>query len=313
MIESTQDYADRSIGEEALEVHSVEKQWLSRHERSIFMLPPVLVVLCLTIFPLIASLGFSFFSYTFINGFRFVGLDNWARLFTDDHFFAVAKNTLLYVGVGVPVQYVMGLILALVLNQQLRGQRFFRLLFLLPMMLSPVSVAFITGRMMFNEAQGPINHFLRTVGLPIVPWLTSGPLAYLTVILVDSWQWIPFMMLLLLAGLQTIPHEIKEAASLEGTSQQIFWRITFPLLLPWSITAILLRSVEMLKIVDIIVVMTNGGPGIATESLTLYAYQEGIVNLDLGYASVIAYTLLIFTVIVSTIFLLIVKRTNAKM
>ena len=207
-------------------------------------------------------------------------------------------NTALYVVVGVPLQYCIGLVLAVVLNEEIRARNFLRVLFLVPMMLSPVAVSFVVGRLLFNEALGPINQMLLGLGLDPVPWMSSNSLAFLTVILVDTWQWAPFMMLLLLAGLQSIDDEVLEAAELDTRSSwQSFWRVTFPLLLPWTITAILIRTVEMLKIVDLIVVLTNGGPGIATESLTLYAYRIGVVNFDLGYASVLAFTLLILTIV----------------
>jgi len=163
--------------------------------------------------------------------------------------------------------------------------------------------------MTFNESQGPINDILAYAHIGPVHWLTQFPTAFITIALVDSWQWTPFMLLLLLAGLQGIPTEVMEAAKLDARSSwQVFRYVTFPLLLPWTVSAILLRSVEMLKIIDLVVVITGGGPGIATESLTFYAYQTGIRNLDLGYASTISYTLLVLTVIVATIFLLAIRQ-----
>jgi len=117
------------------------------------------------------------------------------------------------------------------------------------------------------------------------------------------------MLLILLAGLQALPEEVLEAGRIDTRSDwQAFWRVTFPLLLPWSVTAILIRSIEMLKIVDVIVVLTGGGPGIATESMTLYAYRIGVVNFDLGYASALAFTLLAFAVLAATVFLAILRR-----
>jgi len=290
--------------------------WLGRRERLIFIGPPVALVIGLAIFPLLSSLGLSLVYWDFANpdaGVRWAGLSHWARLFEDEHFHYVARTTILYMVVAVPLQYVLGLVLALVLNEELRARRFFRAFFLLPMMLSPVAIAFIVGRMMFNEAMGPINDLLRHLSLSPVMWLTSGPLAVLTIILVDTWQWTPFMMLLLLAGLQSLPVEVMEAARLDGRSAwHVFWRITFPLLMPWTVTTLLLRSLEMLKIVDVVTVLTNGGPGIATESLTLYAYRVGLVNFDLGYASAIAYTLLIFAIVSSLAFLAVLRRWVAR-
>ena len=287
--------------------------WLDRHAGLVFLLPPVVLVIVMAIFPLFMSLGLAFVHWDIANpdaGIRWAGGAHWLRLLTDDHFHKVLWNTALYVVVGVPLQYCIGLVLAVVLNEEIRARNFLRVLFLVPMMLSPVAVSFVVGRLLFNEALGPINQMLLGLGLDPVPWMSSNSLAFLTVILVDTWQWAPFMMLLLLAGLQSIDDEVLEAAELDTRSSwQSFWRVTFPLLLPWTITAILIRTVEMLKIVDLIVVLTNGGPGIATESLTLYAYRIGVVNFDLGYASVLAFTLLILT-IVATLGMLFALRTQ---
>ena len=263
--------------------------WFDRHAGLVFLLPPLVLVIVMAIFPLFMSLGLAFVYWDFANpaaGIRWAGGDHWLRLLGDEHFHKVLWNTALYVIIGVPLQYGIGLVLAVVLNEEMRARNFFRVLFLVPMMLSPVAVAFVVGRLLFNEALGPINQMLLGLGLDPVPWMSSNSLAFLTVILIDTWQWAPFMMLLLLAGLQSIDDEVLEAAELDTRSSwQSFWRITFPLLLPWTITAILIRTVEMLKIVDLIVVLTNGGPGIATESLTLLAYRTGVVNFDLGYGS----------------------------
>src|SRR5690606_37990657 len=124
-------------------------------------------------------------------------------------------------------------------------QNWLRILFLVPMMLSPVVVAFIVGRVMFNEAVGPINAGLVALGLPAVPWLTNSVSAFVTVLIVDTWQWVPFFMLVLLAGLSAVSDEVEDAARLDTISDfQAFWRVTFPMLAPWSVTAIVIRSIE---------------------------------------------------------------------
>jgi multiple sugar transport system permease protein len=290
----------------------VVSSWLSRHEGTFFVLLPAGVVLLLAIFPLLTSLVLSFGYWDYLNpegGFQFVGLQNWARLFSDDIFRHVALNTIGYVLIGVPLQYVLGLILALALNQQIRGRLFFRVFFLIPMMLSPVAVAYMVGRLMFNQAQGPINYLLGLAGIPGPPWLTSPPLAFITVVIVDSWQWVPLVALILLVGLQSRPVDVLEAARMEARSDwQVFWHVTMPLLLPWSITAVLLRAVELLKIIDVPKVFTNGGPGIATESLTQYAYVVGLNNFDLGYGSAISYVLLVLAVVLGTVLLWAFRR-----
>jgi multiple sugar transport system permease protein len=278
----------------------------------VFLAPGIALVLALSIFPLLMSLSLTFVYWDMANpmsGIRFAGFNHWARLFSDEHFFSVLRNTILYVVIGIPVQFGLGLALARALDRQIRARNFLRVFFLVPMMMSPVVIAFIVGRVMFNEAVGPINASLNAIGIPSVPWLTNSAMAFATVLIVDTWQWTPFFMLVLLAGLSALPQEVEEAARLDTTSDsQAFWRVVFPMLAPWSITAILIRSIEMLKIVDVIVVLTNGGPGIATESLTLYAYRTGVVNFDLGYAAALSFTLLFLAGASATILLLLTRR-----
>lgn len=299
--------------------------------RRVFLSPAVIVLLLLSIFPLLWSLGMSF---TDIQrgatvteaGTGFLGLDfnltarNYARMVEDQRLHTAALNTLFYVFVGVAVQYVIGFALALVLHQNFFGRNIVRVIFLMPMMMTPVAAAY-TGRMMFDSSVSPLAQFLRTISgwlsleRPIVaPWLTDGDWARFTVMLIDSWQWIPFMILLLLAGLQAIPDELYEAARVDGaTSWQLFWRITFPILLPLSATAVLIRGLEIFKIIDIIVVTTGGGPGSATESLTMYIFKTALTFGNLGYASAISYILLLLVIIFALVFLFVVRRLSAQM
>ncbi len=289
---------------------------LDRFAPAFFLLPPITLVVVLAVFPLVMSLGLSFVNWNISNpaaGIVFVGLANWVRLLGDAHFQRVLLNTLLYVLIGVPLQYGLGLALAVILNSEIRARNLLRTLFLLPMMLSPVAVSLVVGKILFNEDVGPINDMLTHLGLDPVPWLTDGTTAFVTVLIVDTWQWTPFMMLLLLAGLQAIPDDVVEAAEIDAKSErQAFWHVVFPLLLPWSVAALLIRSIEMLKIVDVVVVLTNGGPGIATEPVTLYAYRTGVQNFDLGYASTIAYALLIIATVGATIFMRLLRQSVAR-
>jgi multiple sugar transport system permease protein len=289
-----------------------------RHSvRHMFVLPGVALVLALAIFPLVMSIGLSFVYWDIANpvqGIRWAGLNHWSRLFSDSHFHTVLGNTLLYVFVGIPVQFGLGLALARAIDRQRRQGNVLRVLFLVPMMLSPVVVAFVVGRVLFNETVGPINMGLAAIGISPVPWLTSRTMAFATVLIVDTWQWTPFFMLIMLAGLSSLPVEVEEAARLDTASDfQAFWRVTFPMLLPWAVTAIVIRSIEMLKIVDVIVVITNGGPGVATESLTLYAYRTGIVNFDLGYAAVLAFSLLLVAIALASLIILPTRPLIARL
>ena len=183
------------------------------------------------------------------------------------------------------------------------------------MMVTPVAAAYI-GRMLFDTRISPQAHLQRVLsdvtGLDIsIPWLGDGFWATVAIILIDSWQWIPFMTLLLLAGMQGIPEDIYEAARVDGaTSFQILRKITFPILLPISITVILIRGLEIFKIIDVIVVTTGGGPGSATESLTMYIFDTALTFGNFGYAAAISFALLVLVIIFATLFLSLGRRVR---
>jgi multiple sugar transport system permease protein len=297
--------------------------------KQVFLLPAVLLLITLVIFPLLWSLGISFTDIQRggalregggLLGFGFeLTLRNYARLLVDERFHIAARNTLFFVLLGVSIQYVVGLALALVLDQPFRGRNLARVVFLLPMMTTPVAVGYL-GRMFFDPSRSPIAHLLRTVpgwfgADPIfVPWLTNPAYARWTIVLIESWQWTPFMTLLLLAGLQAIPRELYEAARVDGASAlQIFRSIVFPLLLPISVTAILIRGLEIFKIIDIITVSTGGGPGSATESLTMYVFRTALTFGNYGYAAAIAFVLLALVVVFTTGFLGLARLITPRM
>jgi multiple sugar transport system permease protein len=198
---------------------------------------------------------------------------------------------------------ILGFSLALILNRDMRGQRFFRVLFLLPMMSTPVAVGYMF-RMILNSQWGPMNHFLSLLGIPAVGWMDNPAISLFSVVLIDAWEWTPFMFLALLAGLQALPVEPYESAVTDGASKlQLFRYVTLPLLSPVIVAASLLRSIDAFKIFDIIYVTTGGGPGTTSETVTMYAQTIGMRYLSLGYASAIAFTLLMAVVLVATIFI----------
>lgn len=320
-----------------------ERESLSRELREdtifkrLFLSPAVIILLVLSIFPLLWSLGVSFTNFqrnaaqqaaqaagtAEPSGFLGLGFDltlaNYQRVLTDEHLHVTARNTLIYVFLGVTIQYVFGLGLAALLNQDFRGRTFFRLVFILPMMITPVAAAYL-GRMMFERAPpSALSQLLTTIGRPLgnpnltIPWFTDPGWAPITMVIIDSWQWIPFMILLLLAGMQAIPDEIYEAARVDGANGwQQFWGITFPILLPISLTAILIRGLELFKLVDIVRVTTGGGPGIATEPLVMYVFRTALDFGNFGYAAAISYILLILVVLFSTMFLTFSRRIQKQ-
>lgn len=281
-------------------------------EKWVFLLPAVILVLVLSIFPFLFSIGLTFSTWELSrpgSSIEFSGLTNFQRMATDHRFWNAVKNTLIFVVISVPVQYLIGLGLAILLNQDIRFSKFFRVLFFIPFMLSPVVISWVIGKMLLNETQGPLNHFLTTLRLPPVPWLSTYETALASLVMVDAWHSVPFMMILLLAGLQSLPVEPYEAAKIDGASNwQCFRYLTWPMLLPVSITVLILRSIATFKIADVILVMTGGGPGDSTESLTVYAYRVGVKNVDIGYATAMSQVLLWMVVIYVVIFIAMTRR-----
>jgi multiple sugar transport system permease protein len=209
----------------------------------------------------------------------------------------------------VPTQLVIGMVIALCLNNITYGRKFFRTWFLMPLMVSPVVVAFVVGKMLFQEDIGPINEMLRALGFKGIPWFTDSFWAMVALIIIDVWQWSSFMVLMLMAGLQGVPPDLHEAASVDGaTAWQSFWRITLPLLMPIMITALLIRIIDAFKVVDIIMTLTGGGPGQSTESVTLAIYRIGVKGGDLAFGSSQAYFLLLIMLIFGGAFIYMTRR-----
>lgn len=279
-----------------------------------FIWPAFLVVLIVALFPLIYSLTISFQSMRLVppRPPRFVGLDNYADLLTQARFWATVWTTATIVFLSVSIQYVLGFAIALALFARVPGERLFRVVFLLPMLMAPIAVALV-GRMLFHSTVGPINHLFTVLGLPNLPFLTDSNWAMGAIIVVEVWQWTPFVILMMLAGLQTLPAEVFEAANLENASPwQQFWGITFPMLLPISAAVIFIRIIESFKIIDTVFVLTGGGPGIATETLTLFAYQEGFKKFNLGYTSALSFLFLIVIILFGVIYLAVLRPQLEK-
>lgn len=216
-------------------------------------------------------------------------------------------TTLVYVFGGVAFQYGLGLVLAYLCAQDLRGKRFFRVVFLLPMMITPVGIAY-TFRILMDLGKGPFAPVWRALGLSEVSWVNDPWGARVAVMIGDVWQWTPFLFVVLLAAIESQPEELLEAALVDGASRwQAFWTITWPQILPVSSTAVLIRLIEAFKIVDLPNVLTNGGPGTATESLTLHAYMAWR-TLDIGGSAAVAYTLLFVVTFVTVSYVQLVHR-----
>jgi multiple sugar transport system permease protein len=215
--------------------------------------------------------------------------------------------TLIMVFGSVTLQYLIGLGLALLLTQNLPGKRFFRITFLLPMMITPVGIGFLM-RMLSNTTLGPFSPLWQAAGLGDFSWVDNAHTARFTIILGDVWQWTPFMFIILLAALEGVSKETIEAALVDGANRlQLFRHIILPSIVPVSTTVILIRLIEAFKIMDIPNVVTGGGPGTATETVTLHAYNSWRA-LDLGASAALSYLLLFVVTFVALVFVNIIRR-----
>ena len=251
----------------------------------LFLLPAAAWVLVWTIFPFFYGLWLSLFHIDFGGEDRFIGLGNFERFFSDRNALNAVKITFLFVLGSVTVQVILGLLLALAANLPLPLRGLVRTMLILPLFATPVAVGFLFFTIFYEEG-GLVNGLLRIK----VPWLSSPGYALIAIIIADTWQWISFCFLILLAGLQSIPDDVYEAAALETRNRwKIFWHITFPYLQPTLVLVILLRITEAFKVFAIPYTLTRGGPGNATLVLPMYAYRAGMRFFDFGYASAISF------------------------
>ena len=258
--------------------------------------PTVAVLLALSIYPLIYSIKISFQT-----GSGNATLENFTRLFSDQFFVSALLHTFVYAAIALTIEFFVGLGLALLLNEKMRGRGAFRALLLLPMMLPPVVVG-VVWRLMLNSNFGALNGTLKGFGLntEALTWTASPKLAMASVIMADVWQWTPFMFLILLAGLQAIPQEPYEAALIDGSNAwRTFRHVTLPLLKPAILIALLLRTMDLLRVFDHIFILTEGGPGFATETLSLYIYRTAFRFSNFGYAAAMSFVLLLITNVIS--------------
>lgn len=272
---------------------------VGRGTKTLLLMPAVIWVLVFTIFPLLYSLRMAFYTVRIGRDDLFVGFNNFARAFQDQRAIEAAKVTLGFIIMAVALEMVLGLTLALLFNApRLPWRNTLRALMVLPLFATPVAVGYLFFTIFYEEG-GLINAFLPWK----VPWLSHPNWALVSIALVDVWQWTPFTFLVLLAALQSIPSEMYEAAIIDTSSRwDVFRNVVLPALQPTLIIVFLLRLTEAVKVFDIPFSLTGGGPGTATQVFSLFAYRTGLRFFDLGYASALAYLLLICVMVVVTIF-----------
>jgi multiple sugar transport system permease protein len=259
--------------------------------------PAVLIMIVILVYPLAYSLVMSFFRWDLSGNAPFIGFGNYTETFTARQFHQAARNQIIFSFVSITVEVVAGMAIALLVNSKLRGLRLARTLLLIPPMIAPAVVG-LNFRWLFNTQYGLMDAILRMLHLPSVPWLSDPTWALISVMIADIWQNTPLMVLLFLAGLQSLPQEPLEAAAVDGaTAWDIFWAIVLPLMRPVIMIALMLRIIDTFRTFDVVWLMTQGGPGGATNLLTVYAYQLAFQGVDFGHASAVSYVALVASLV----------------
>jgi len=279
-----------------------------RGEALLLLGPCAVYLVAFSIFPLITSLFRSFEDYnTQADSWRWVGLQNYSQLIHSSDFWTVVENTVLLTVVGVAIQVVLGTSLALFFNQQLRGSSIVRGILILPMLLTPIVVG-LMWRALLNPEWGLLNWLAVKSGLGYVGWLSDPHVALWTLVVVDSWQWTPFVFVIVYARLQALPQEVFEAGSVDGASwfQRTVY-LTLPLLAPAIVFAAVFRAIDAFRTFDLVYGLTNGGPVEATTTLSFQSFQNGFEFQHYGYASAISYVRVIAAAIGITLLFKVVK------
>lgn len=261
-----------------------------------FVLPTIGVLLFTTIFPFIYAFVLSFFRWDYqIMGRPFIGIQNYLNVFQDQRYFSSLGTTLIILSAALSLEFILGFVLALIFVEEFRGRNVTLTLIALPVMILPIVVGY-TWKLLWNDQYGPINQILSSLlGKEVnIFWLAKTKTAFISIIVTDVWEWTPFVFLILLAGLTSLPSEIYEAAAMDGASSWAkFKDITLPLMRLIIGIALLFRGLECFKIFDIIVALTRGAPGTSTETVSLYLYRIGFQYFRMGYAATANIILLI--------------------
>ncbi len=269
--------------------------------KHVLIAPALILFVAITIFPLVFNIVMSLCNWKLGGNIQFVGLANYISAFQNGTFWRTMLNTVVITVVSVAVEYVLAMVLAYNINKLIRGKKLIRIAMLLPMLMAPVVIGFM-WKQMFNELYGPLNHILSLFGIPGIPWISKSGYSLLAVMLVDVWEWTPFITLILLAGFQSLPKEPLESARVDGAKEgRIFFDLIFKMLLPASVVAITLRAIETFKIFDTIYIITAGGPGVSSMSASMYAYQVGLRNFTLGKSAALCVIMLVFVLAVAQV------------
>jgi multiple sugar transport system permease protein len=272
----------------------------------LFLGPTVALLFLTTIYPLIYALYLSFRQFNLAKAFIprvFVGLQNYIEVLSSERFYNSIWVTIKICAIAISVEFILGFALALLLTQKLRGMRVLRTLFMIPMMISPVVVGLI-WLFFYYPGLGYLNYFLDFINIAPLQWLGDKNVALYSICIADIWEWTPFVMLGIAAGLHGLPTEPFEAAKIDGCSRfETLFHITIPMLKPTLITLFFIRMIDCFKIYDIIFVLTKGGPGTTTEAVSFYIYREGFTLWRMGLGAAASFFVLIMITMLCMFFI----------
>lgn len=278
----------------------------------VFAVPAGVVVAAVIVLPWLFTLVMSVHDWKVGSDPEFVALANYRRLLTDERFLWAIIRTLYFTIFAVLFPMVLGVAAAVMFNTKFPFRGLARTVFILPMMATPVAVALI-WTMMFHPQLGVLNYLLTSVGLPPSAWSYSAVSVIPTLVMVETWQWTPLVMLIVLGGLASLPVDPYEAAKLDGASSwQMFRHISLPLVWPHIVVALVIRTIDALKAFDTIFVISNGGPGTASETLNIFLYQTAFAYYDMGYASAVTVVFFVLILLISLVLFSVRQRTSLQ-
>ena len=275
-----------------------------------FVVPALIVIGAVIVFPWVFTLWMSVNSWTLGQEQTFAGLDNYIRLATDFRFWESLWHTLIFTVLAVVAPLFLGTLAALIFDAQFPGRGFLRGVFVMPMMATPVAIALV-WTMMYHPQLGVLNYLLSLVGIGPQEWIYNRYSVIPSLVLVETWQWTPLIMLIVLGGLAALPREPYESAQIDGANAwQKFRYLTLPMIAPFLMIGVIIRSIDAIKSFDIIYAMTQGGPGTASETINIYLYNTAFAYYDIGYGSAMAVVFFVIIVALSFLLMMVRARTN---
>ena len=275
-----------------------------------FVIPALVVISAVIVFPWVFTLWMSAHRWTLGQEQSFIGFENYIRLASDIRFWESLWHTLIYTVLSVVAPLFLGTLAALVFDAQFPLRGFLRGVFVMPMMATPVAIALV-WTMMFHPQLGVLNYLLSFIHIGPLEWIYNQSTVIPSLVLVETWQWTPLVMLIVLGGLAAVPREPYESAEIDGANAwQKFRYLTMPMIAPFLMIAVIIRSIDAVKSFDIIYAMTQGGPGTASETINIYLYNTAFAYYDIGYGSAMAVVFFIIIVALSFVLLMVRQRSQ---